>query len=168
MELQENLTLLEPKYDSCIHFDCTCRSFPSSVSCTSECCSSQLNSPYQPSFVNFRCTKRKQGKQVRSFLKIWFKDHRWLSFCITRNKVFCFYCLYAIRRGTCRSQSAFTSQGFNNWKHAKCKFREHEKRQCHIDACMQYKASQQPSIATQLSLQHAQDQEKHRAYYVRA
>ena len=38
----------------------------------------------------------------------------------------------------------------------------------HVCSTKLHKASQQPSIATQLSLQHAQDQEKHRAYYVRA
>ena len=53
-------------------------------------------------------------------------------------------------------------QGFNNWKKAKEKFREHEQSQAHCEACMKLTALKQPSVAAQLSTQTQKDQEKHR------
>lgn len=138
-----------------------------SSSCPAVCCTATSTSPYQP-IMKFPSTKRKQGKQSRSFSSRWFRDYPWLSFCITRNKAFCFYCQQAYNHDQCRSKvrcesSSFTSEGFNNWKHARDKFREHEKSRYHVNACLSYKAKQQPSISTQLSLQHSRDQEKHRS-----
>ena len=57
--------------------------------CTDECCNN-LNVPYHS--VDIRSSKRRQGKQSRTFQKAWFSDHKWLSYCKTRNVVFCFYC----------------------------------------------------------------------------
>ena len=53
------------------------------------------------------------------------------------------------------------SQGFESWKKAKVRFREHERGQIHREACMKLKLSQQLSIATQLNHQLFEEQ-KHR------
>lgn len=131
------------------------------MECISERCSKELSSPYRPE-MSISCTKRVQGRQARSFISKWFDEHKWLSFCVTQNKVYCFYCRLAVVRGSRKSETTFSSNGFNNWKKAKSKFREHENTQVHIEACRSYKALQQPSIATRLSQQKSNEQKKHR------
>ena len=62
-----------------------------SGTCTSECCASQNDKPYHPT-IDYSSTRRIQGKQTRSFNALWFKEHKWLTFCVPRSGVFCFYC----------------------------------------------------------------------------
>ena len=125
----------------------------------------QLDKPFHP-VISFSGTKPQQGKQARVFCGRWFKEHTWLTFCVSKNVVFCFYCRLAVTKGLLtfnkRSESSFTSKGFNNWKKAKAKFREHEQSRLHSDVCIAYKALQQPSITSQLSLQAHREQEAHR------
>ena len=83
-----------------------------------------LTNPGEPSM---KVRKKKQGKQSRTFQKSWFDHHRWLTYCTTRNRVFCFYCHKV------KLQGGLT-------------FREHEKSQCHREACMKYEASNKPSV----------------------
>ena len=96
------------------------------LGCEAECCVTQHNEPYQPRRT-FNESKKKQGKQSRTFQKSWFDHHRWLTYCTTRNRVFCFYCRKV------KLQGGLT-------------FREHEKSQCHREACMKYEASNKPSV----------------------
>ena len=130
----------------------------------SECCS-DLSEPYQPN-TDCLATKKKQGKQSRSFCSSWFKDHRWLSFCVSHSKVFCFYCRTATSRGwltfSTKAENTFTARGFNNWKKAKQKFREHEQSLAHREAMLKYSATQQPSVSAQLNCQVQKDQLQHR------
>ena len=94
------------------------------------------------------------------------KEHKWLTFCVTRNLVFCFYCRLAATRGLLsfskNASDAFVSKGFNNWKKAKERFREHEQSHAHSEACVKISALKQPSVAAQLSTKVLMDQEKHR------
>ena len=94
------------------------------------------------------------------------KEHKWLTFCVTRNLVFCFYCRLAATRGLLsfskNASDAFVSKGFNNWKKAKERFREHEQSHAHSEACVKISALKQPSVAAQLSTKVLLDQEKHR------
>ena len=46
---------------------------------------------YNPN-IELLSTVKKQGQQHRSFCSKWFKEYNWISFCTTRNKVFCYYC----------------------------------------------------------------------------
>ena len=105
--------------------------------CSSECCDEGLSSPYHPK-INFLKTKRKQGKQTRVFQSKWFDEHTWLTFCVTRNKAYCFYCRAAESRGLInfskKAKGAFVTVGFDNWKKAKERFREHEHCPAHPDA----------------------------------
>ena len=86
-----------------------------------QCCS-DLSEPYQPK-IDFLATKKKQGKQSSSFCSSWFKDHHWLSCCVSQSKVFCFYCRAAASKGwltfSTKAENTFTARGFNNWKKAK-------------------------------------------------
>ena len=133
--------------------------------CSSECCSMQLDKPFHP-IISFNNTKRLQGKQARTFCGRWFNEHKWLTFCVSKNVVFCFYCRLAVTKGLLtfnkRSETTFASKGFNNWKKAKAKFREHEQSKLHTEAYTTYRALQQPSVASQLSLQAHREQEAHR------
>ena len=70
----------------------------STEGCSSKCCDENLCEPYHPN-NDILITKRRQGKQYRVLQMTWFDDHDWLSFCITRNKVFCFFCRKASSRG---------------------------------------------------------------------
>ena len=46
---------------------------------------------YNPN-IELLSTVKKQGQQHRSFCSKWFKEYNWISFCNTRNKVFCYHC----------------------------------------------------------------------------
>ena len=54
------------------------------------------------------------------------------------------------------------TKGFNNWKKAKERFREHEQSHTHSEACVKVSALRQPSVAAQLSTKILMDQEKRR------
>ena len=132
--------------------------------CSSECCDIDLNQPYHPK-INFLKSKRKQGKQSRVFQSAWFDEHKWLTFCCTRNKAYCYYCRAAVSRGLInfskKGKSAFVTSGFDNWKKAKERFREHEQSQVHCEACMKLECLQQ-SVVAQLSSQLLDDQKQRR------
>jgi len=116
--------------------------------CEAECCHILQDVPYRTK--SFSESKKKQGKQSRTFQKSWLAEYNWLTYCTTRNTVFCFYCRKVNLQGgltfSKRSDDAFTCRGFSNWKKAKEKFREHEKSHCHREACMKYEASKKPSV----------------------
>ena len=57
-------------------------------------------------------------------------------------------------------KDAFTKKGFDNWKKCKEKFKKHEKSQTHREALFNFQAFQQPSISSQINLQHADEQVK--------
>ena len=93
-------------------------------SCDKECCDDQSVS-YQS--FDVESSRRKQGKQNRIFQKQWFSDHKWLSYCLTCNAVFCFYCRKVTsQRGITfskRGDASFILTEFCNWKKGKEKLR---------------------------------------------
>ena len=135
---------------------------PQPESCSSECCSGELSEPYHPKVT----TRRKQGKQTRTFQTTWYAEHNWLTFCPTQNRAFCYYCRIAVERELVtfrnKGHSTFASSGFNNWKKGKERFREHERSQLHLESCMKIQSLQKPSIAVRLSTQLANDQKQRR------
>ena len=137
--------------------------------CTSDCCF-ENDKPYQLK-LDYSSSKRKQGKQMRIFRYEWYKDHSWLSYCVPRSKVFCFYCRVASSKGfltfSSKREQAFTDTGFNNWKKAKQRFQEHEQCQAHKEAVLKVSALQQPSVASLLSHQLEQDQTKNRQMFMK-
>ena len=84
---------------------------------------------------------------------------------MSQKKVFCFYCRFIRSRDLKFSEDcedAFTKKGFDNWKKCNKKFKKHEKSQAHREALFKFQAFQQPSISSQINLQHADEQVKQR------
>ena len=133
--------------------------------CASQCCKDR-EFPFQPRAMLH--TKKRQGKQNRSFNTRWYRDHKWLSFCTSQGKVFCFYCRKAACDGLLpsgsRTDSTLIAIGFDNWKKAKDKFRTHEKSQIHRDALFAHRAHKQPPVTAQLSNQVLRQQKCYRDF----
>ena len=89
-------------------------------------------------------TKRHQGsgkgRQARCVQSGWFKKHRWLLLCTTRNKLFCFICVKAVQRNVLtfskNVEPSFTVKGFCNWRKAGECFLNHETRLDHREAIL--------------------------------
>ena len=129
----------------------------------SQCCDDQ-SVPYQSFSVD--SSKRKQGKQNRVFQKKWFSDHKWLSYCLTHNAIFCFYCRKTTLQGeltfSTRGDSSFFTNGFHNWKKGKEKFRNHEMSQTHNAAALKCESLSRPNILTLANSALKKDQEERR------
>ena len=107
-----------------------------------------------------------QGRQSRVFQKKWFADYKWLSFCTTRNVVFCYYCHTMTSQGKLtlskKCDESFSSRGYDNWKKAIEKFKEHEKSQGHRETCMKYKSQKGPSVISLMNARAKEEQKRHR------
>ena len=119
----------------------------STEGCSSECYDEKLCEPYHLKCDILR-TKRRQVKQYRVFQMTWLGEHDWLSFCVTRNRVFCFFCRKASSRGLLtfnkRGKDSFINVGFDNWKKAKERLREHEMSHLPNEALMKLKSLNNP------------------------
>ena len=95
--------------------------------------------PHQP-LVNFQFPYREFGKQKlvkRAFQHSWFAKWKWLHYEEDMDKAFCYNCIQAYKEEKLRASNlelAFISKGFNNWKDASVKFKEHESSNCHKDS----------------------------------
>ena len=114
---------------------------PESTACINECCQSQVeaSTPYQPSDkATISTTQQKSGQKFRSLNPKWYKDFKWLHFCVVRKKVFCHYCLQCYNKGlltmTKKYEDAFILNGFENWKKARERFERHQVSECHREA----------------------------------
>ena len=133
--------------------------------CHGECRIPEQTQPYQPNLNYSKITRKPQGCQYRSFRPEWYKTYKWSSFCVSQKKVFCFYCRFIRSRDLKFSEDcedAFTKKGFDNWKKCNEKFKKHGKSQAHPEALFKFQAFQQPSISSQINLQHADKQVKQR------
>ena len=92
---------------------------------------------HQP-ITNFKFPYREFGKQKivkRAFQHSWFSKWKWLHY--EEDKAFSYNCIKAYKEDKLRTPSlelAFISKGFNNWKDASVKFKEHESSNCHKDS----------------------------------
>ena len=131
--------------------------------CNGECCSGQTSARFQP-HIDYSTVKKTQGKQSRVFQKIWFADYKWLSFCTTCNVVFCYYCRTMTSQGKLtlskKCDEAFSSRGYDNWKKAIEKFKEHEKSQGHREACMKYRSQKGPSVISLMNARAREEQKR--------
>ena len=95
--------------------------------------------PHQP-LVNFKFPYREFGKQKlvkRAFQHSWFAKWKWLHYEEDMDKAICYNCIQAYEEDKLRASNlelAFISKGFNNWKDASVKFKEHESSNCHKDS----------------------------------
>ena len=121
-----------------------------------------LNGPYQPD-IDCSTVQKTQGKQSHIFQKRWFTEYKWLTFCAI--------CYHGISRKVTLSKKcdeALISRGYNNWKKATEKFKEHEKIQCHLEACMMHKSPKGPSVICILNSQAREEQKKAKVYASKA
>ena len=89
--------------------------------------------------------------------------------------MFCFSCCSAVskkglvstRNQASKGHEAFVVNGYENWKKAKQRFREHESSQLHIEAVAKLLSLRNPSVASQLSNQIAVDQNHRRLMLVK-
>ena len=95
--------------------------------------------PHQP-LVNFKFPYREFGKQKlvkRTFQHSWFAKWKWLHYEEDMDKAFCYNCIQVYKEDKLRASNlelAFISKGFNNWKDASVKFKEHKSSNCHKDS----------------------------------
>ena len=117
----------------------------SSSSCkTCECyCCSNISTSHYLLIVN--SSKKKQlyfskqhGKQKahsRTIQNTWYKTYPWITACTSQYKVHCATCRAADEQKLLTPselvKSPFIQHGFNNWKKALDKFREHERSNMH-------------------------------------
>ena len=143
----ENETQIETD-ESANSFNTATSATATSSSCETSCecqCCSNVSTPYHPLVVS--SSKKKQfysskqhGKQKshsRTIQSSWYKAHPWISVCSSDYKVYCATCRAAIEQNLLNSKptkSTFIHHGFNNWKKALEKFREHECSNMHKEA----------------------------------
>ena len=135
--------------------------------CDLECCESHRKAPFQTlTSRDINSSKRKQGKQLCVFQKTWFNEHKWLTYCLKHNIVYCFYCrMIHLMKGftfSKRSDPSFISKGFCNWKKGKEKFREHEISQTHHEAILKYESLKQPNVMVVANSSLKKEQENRR------
>ena len=119
--------------------------------------------PYQPKKTTYPTVSI--GRQCRRFQDSWYSKWPWLEWNDEKECAFCHPCRMAVLLNLItfskKAESAFTSEGFQNWKDATRGFRKHESSHAHKEAVMKwthYTKSQ--SIAAQLSQQVSDDQAK--------
>ena len=139
----------------------------SSSNCSAECCNGNTNDgPYQPKLNYTNVSKKVQGTKTRHFKPAWYSSFKWLSYCLTENKAFCFYCCLATTLNLVnfskRKSDRFVSEGFENWKKAISKFRVHEASQMHRESCMKLNALKQKSVFGHFSDMKSNDQKHNR------
>lgn len=121
--------------------------------CQSSCCSN-VKEPYQPKDSKMLCYL---ASCKRNFMPNWYQNYPWLSVCVTRRKVFCFYCRFAKKQNMLtfskKGEDTFTTIGFNNWKKALEKFKTHSLSITHREAVMKWQQLQQPPISSRLNAQ---------------
>ena len=131
-----------------------------------------VEEPHQPrSQVVF--PKRKFGQknpEYRSFQSSWFHNllwSKWLHWESQIDKVYCIICrnVNSLNQFTSlkSKESAFITNGFNNWKDATRAFEQHRKSACHKEAIIKWNYHVKgTSVNTQLIYQLSSEQEKAR------
>ena len=91
-------------------------------------------------------TKTMQSGKARCFVSSWYNQFKWIHFCQTRLKVFCYYCVKgsSLSGRNIRADQAFVTTGFSNWKKAIERFKDHEHSVAHKNAVMTIAASKDP------------------------
>ena len=124
-----------------------------SFHCQSACCSDESR-PYQPTNKH---TLASMANCNRNFMSRWYDAFSWLTLCTAKGRAFCFYCRLAEQRGillfSTKAEPTFTITGFNNWRRALEKFKNHSASNAHAEAVMKWQMLQTSPINTQLQTQ---------------
>ena len=141
------------------------------VFCQSACCAGLrvANHPFDKAFL--ATTKQQVGnkEEYRCLNPQWYRDYKWLHFCQSSMKLFCFYCLLAHRANpnlassTRHCKTAFVKEGYQNWKKATERFNNHQPSELHRNAVFKYESSKQPTITQQISTAALKEMQKNRA-----
>lgn len=87
-------------------------------------------------------------KKIRTFQEAWYLKYPWLHYDAAVEGVLCFYCAKAaalkISSLATKSEPAFISEGFSNWKKALSRFDSHENSGCHRFSMQQLKQVSTP------------------------
>ena len=83
-----------------------------------------------------------------------------------KKKVFCFYCRRAYKTNVLtfskKSDQAFISIGYDHWKKAKAQFKSHQRSHTNTETIVKLRATEQPSIISQLVSSSLRDKEQRR------
>ena len=119
--------------------------------------------PFHPK-DDYEFPTRRFGKNQRRFKPKWCKTWEWLTYCIDKDSVLCFYCHNADRKGHLtaahKKEDVFISKGFTNWKKATDRFAAHAKSECHRLAIEKLENTQ--DIGEKLSTLHASGKAENR------
>lgn len=139
------------------------------ITCVAPCCDLEAaisGLPYQAKSKRILDqTGKKQGNKSRHFCAEWYKSYPWLVLCTTSFKAFCYLCKYCSSKGYLSDKSAdeaFITNGFNNWKKAHERYKQHAKSNSHREAIMMVSQMRVPGIDAQLNKQLKKDQQMHR------
>jgi hypothetical protein len=94
-----------------------------------------IRGPCQPKLNMYPRTKF--GEKQRSFNSFWYDQFKWLEYSITADRAFCFPCrLFNNSSGinVGHAEVNYSKVGFNNWKNATSKFREHQLTKTHLNS----------------------------------
>lgn len=116
------------------------------------------NGPFQPNINKYPETK---GRKFRS---TWYTDYTWLEYSIVADKAFCFPCRLFGSTG-CYDET-FISKGFQNWKKAVQRFKEHEKTSSHLHALQRWHEGlkTKESVVSKISTHHQEEVKNNRDY----
>ncbi|XP_008189973.1 zinc finger MYM-type protein 1-like [Acyrthosiphon pisum] len=94
-----------------------------------------IRGPCQPKLNMYPRTKF--GEKQRSFNSSWYDQFKWLEYSLTADRAFCFPCrLFNNSSGinVGHAEVNYSKVGFNNWKNATSKFREHQLTKTHLNS----------------------------------
>ena len=88
----------------------------------------------------------------------WYKKHIWITLCVSKKKIFCLYCRYAVIHNMfspcgIKPDAAFTTRGFENMIKATERFLSHDGSAPHNEAKMKWELKFRPTIVQQLSVE---------------
>ncbi|CAF1986437.1 unnamed protein product [Rotaria magnacalcarata] len=131
------------------------------LQCELECCMSDHQ------FVPKIQSDLKPSTDKRSCQLGWFLVFKWLSYCKSENKAYCYYCRKAYLCGfhpesNKIGETALTCTGYSDWKNALARFSKHEFGRVHADCVYRVNEQQKPTVAARLSLTHQIQQENRR------
>lgn len=131
--------------------------------------------PNQPVKDYFPTKSYGSNKNIRyrSFQSSWYAEWKWISYDEQKDAVFCHPCRMVhclkLKMMNKSAELSFTDTGFSNWKDARKRFAVHENSGSHQEACDKWRShiNKEPSVASQLSAQHLQQQAEARQAMLR-
>ena len=125
-------------------------------------------SPCQP--LNIRFPVSYFSGKARSFQSDWYRERDWLEYSVSKDAAFCFACRmfpYAIVGGN-RPNTAFTREGFRDWRHGVAALNTHSNSESHEQSYIAWKQFRNSlvagSVADQLGSCRAELVKKSRHY----